>query len=63
MAEGVYYQTSMLMRWFEEKGFPVHPNIRKANQRFQRKIMDVEMDLGLASDCLSWEDVRPCFEG
>ncbi len=32
--EGVVYQTDMLMKWFKVKGFPIHPNMRKANKRF-----------------------------
>ena len=37
MSAGIVYQTSMLMRWFKEKGFPIHPNMIKANTRFAKK--------------------------
>ena len=38
MAEAVVYQTGMLMGWFEEKGFPVHPNMRKSHREFSARI-------------------------
>jgi predicted HD superfamily hydrolase involved in NAD metabolism len=38
MAEGVVYQTGLLMRWFEIKDFPIHPNMRQANLHFSTRI-------------------------
>ena len=33
--EAALLQISCLIRWFEDKGFPVHPNMRKIKQRFE----------------------------
>lgn len=32
MKEGAFLQTGCLIKWFEEKGMPVHPTMRKINQ-------------------------------
>ena len=41
MAGAVVAQTGMLMHWFKEKGFLIHPNIITANERFSSR-MDQE---------------------
>jgi hypothetical protein len=41
LAEAVVYQTGLLISWFEEKGFPVHPNIRKSHHLFLKRINKV----------------------
>lgn len=38
MKEGIVYQTGMLMSWFKQKGFPIHPNLIKANTRFSKEL-------------------------
>jgi predicted HD superfamily hydrolase involved in NAD metabolism len=35
MEEGAFIQISSLIKWFEEKGMPVHPNMRKIKQRLE----------------------------
>ncbi|MCJ7702299.1 MAG: bis(5'-nucleosyl)-tetraphosphatase (symmetrical) YqeK [Anaerolineales bacterium] len=32
MAEGAYLHSGWLLRWFEEDGLPIHPNIRRVHQ-------------------------------
>lgn len=34
LAEGAFLQSSMDVRWFGERGFPVHPNIIRSSQEF-----------------------------
>lgn len=35
MKDGAYLQTGCLIKWFEEKGMPVHPTTRKIKQELQ----------------------------
>ena len=42
MSAGIVFQTGMLMRWFKEKGFPIHPNMIQANARFTEKLQAEE---------------------
>jgi hypothetical protein len=32
MKEGAFLQTDCLIKWFEEKGMPVHPTMKKCHQ-------------------------------
>jgi predicted HD superfamily hydrolase involved in NAD metabolism len=38
MDSAVYYQTRMLIEWFQHKGFPVHPNWRRAQKEYGVKV-------------------------
>lgn len=38
LAEGAFLQTGWLIRWFEEIGYPVHPNIYRAHQALSAQL-------------------------
>jgi HD superfamily phosphohydrolase YqeK len=38
LAQAVYLQARMLSDWFEVKGFPIHPNLRKARDDFSAQL-------------------------
>jgi predicted HD superfamily hydrolase involved in NAD metabolism len=38
LTEAAYLQTGWLIKMFEEKGFPVHPNIRQVKQEFANQL-------------------------
>jgi predicted HD superfamily hydrolase involved in NAD metabolism len=40
MAAGKYLQADSLIRWFEAKGFPVHPNLHKIKNEYKKEGKD-----------------------
>jgi len=45
MAAGKYLQADSLIRWFEAKGFPVHPNLRRVKNEYHKEVKDNRPDL------------------
>ncbi len=40
MKEGAFLETGCLIKWFEEKGMPVHPTLRRINQELGIELND-----------------------
>ncbi len=40
MAAGKYLQADSLIRWFESKGYPVHPNLLRVKNEYYKEVKD-----------------------
>jgi predicted HD superfamily hydrolase involved in NAD metabolism len=50
MKEGAYLQTGCLIKWFEEKGMPVHPTMRRIKQELGSALSLNDSFLGFESE-------------